>query len=88
MKSDCEFCRGAKYISGAFSANGPMPNGGSFCLQMDGDVNYCPMCGRSLTEDISFRVPSKDEWMERYCTPKQYAGYKKREENNNDSTTV
>lgn len=24
MKNECEFCRGAKYISGAFSASEPM----------------------------------------------------------------
>lgn len=88
MKKKCDFCRGAKYISGVFSASGPMPDGGSFCSQMDGDVNYCPICGRSLMEDTSFRIPSKDEWMERYCTPKQYAGYQKREGNKNDTTTV
>ena len=26
----------------------------------------------------NYRVPSKDEWMERYCTNKQLAGYMKR----------
>ena len=26
----------------------------------------------------NYRVPSKEEWMERYCTNKQLAGYKKR----------
>lgn len=26
------------------------------------------------------RVPSKEDWMERYGTPKQIAGFKKREE--------
>ena len=28
----------------------------------------------------NYRVPSKEEWMERYCTNKQLAGYKKRNE--------
>ena len=88
MMKNCDFCHGAKYISGTFSASGPMPNSdGSFCHQIDGDVDYCPMCGRKIGQS-DLRVPSKDEWMERYCTPKQYVGYKKREENNNDSTTV
>ena len=26
----------------------------------------------------NYRVPSKEEWMERYCTKKQLAGYEKR----------
>ena len=29
-----------------------------------------------LEQKQTFRVPSKDEWMERFCTPKQLAGYK------------
>ena len=28
----------------------------------------------------NYRVPSTEEWMERYCTKKQLAGYKKRKE--------
>lgn len=27
-----------------------------------------------------YRVPSTEEWMERYCTKKQLAGYEKRKE--------
>ena len=27
---------------------------------------------------LNYRVPSKEEWMERYCTKKQLAGYEKR----------
>jgi hypothetical protein len=30
-----------------------------------------------------FRVPSKEEWMETYCTPQQFAGYLKRKQDNN-----
>lgn len=29
------------------------------------------------------RVPSEEEWMERFCTPKQFEGYKKRKEMKN-----
>lgn len=28
----------------------------------------------------NYRVPSKEEWMERYCTKKQLAGYEARKE--------
>ena len=28
----------------------------------------------------SYRVPAKEEWMERYCTKKRLAGYEKRKE--------
>ena len=28
----------------------------------------------------NYRVPSTEEWMERYCTKKQLAGYEKRKE--------
>ena len=31
----------------------------------------------------SYLVPSKEEWMERFCTPKQMAGFKKRKGENN-----
>ena len=31
----------------------------------------------------NYRVPSKEEWMERYCTKKQLAGYEKRKEATN-----
>lgn len=30
-----------------------------------------------------YRVPSTEEWMERYCTKKQLAGYEKRKEATN-----
>lgn len=29
------------------------------------------------------RIPSEEEWMERFCTPKQFEGYKKRKEMKN-----
>lgn len=28
-----------------------------------------------------YRVPSKEEWMETYCTPKQLAGYQQKKNN-------
>ena len=31
----------------------------------------------------NYRVPSKEEWMERYCTKKQLAGYEARKERPN-----
>ena len=34
----------------------------------------------------NYRVPSKEEWMERYCTKKQLAGYEKRKEGANNDT--
>ena len=35
----------------------------------------------------NYRVPSLEEWMERYCTKKQLAGYKKRKEGADNGKT-
>lgn len=32
---------------------------------------------------VNLRVPSEEEWMERFCTPKQFEGYKNRKEMKN-----
>ena len=29
-------------------------------------------------QENQYRVPSKEEWMETYCTPKQLAGYQQK----------
>lgn len=46
----CEYCFRAKWISGAFSASGPADETHVFVVPYDGDVNFCPMCGRKLKE--------------------------------------
>ena len=35
---------------------------------------------------LKYRVPSTEEWMERYCTKKQLAGYEKRKEGADNDT--
>ena len=33
-----------------------------------------------------YYVPSKEEWMERYCTKKRFAGYQKQQEDKHEQT--
>ena len=44
---ECEFCKSANSIYGYFSAEGNY-NSTSWAHQYDGDVSYCPMCGRKI----------------------------------------
>lgn len=45
----CEFCSDAKWISGQVMAS-HSHNDGIICNQIDGDFDFCPMCGRKLPE--------------------------------------
>lgn len=45
------------------------------------DIDEAPTINTVLVPN--YRVPSKEEWMERYCTKKQLAGYEKRKEATN-----
>lgn len=54
---------------------------GGVCTLREGEAEeYHKICLEALMEqelrEQKLRVPSKDEWMERFCTPKQLAGYK------------
>ena len=42
-------------------------------------VEGCPYYA-SVPQSILYRVPSKEEWRERYCTNKQLAGIRKRKD--------
>lgn len=47
----CEYCKGAKFISGWASAETKTESGISFESRIEGDFLFCPMCGRPLTDD-------------------------------------
>lgn len=41
------------------------------------DIDQLPVA--NVVPAPSFRVPSREEWLQRYCTGKQLAGYHKRD---------
>lgn len=47
----CECCTGAKYVYGHASAVVPNGERGQIETEVDGDFDYCPECGRPLTEE-------------------------------------
>lgn len=47
----CEVCKGAKYVSGWVSAVAPIDSGHDCETRAEGDFDYCPVCGRPLTDE-------------------------------------
>ena len=46
----CGLCNGAKYVYGHASAVVPNGDNGQIEKEIEGDFDYCPECGRPLTE--------------------------------------
>lgn len=47
----CKLCGGAKYVYGYASAVAPNGDKGQIETEVEGDFDYCPICGRPLTEE-------------------------------------
>ena len=47
--SPCNFCVGAKYITGGFTAVYPVSETRQQETFAEGDFDFCPVCGRPLT---------------------------------------
>lgn len=54
----------------------------AFMTNFDGafEWDFCPVCGDYMVLPGKYAVPSKEEWIRRYGTNKQIAGFKKRQE--------
>ena len=49
--SPCNFCAGAKYITGAVTAVYPVSETHQQETLAEGDFDFCPVCGRPLTDE-------------------------------------
>lgn len=47
----CKLCGGAKYVYGHASAVVPSGDKGQIETEVEGDFDYCPECGRPLTDE-------------------------------------
>lgn len=47
----CKLCGGAKYVYGQASAVAPNEDKGQIETEVEGDFDYCPICGRPLTPE-------------------------------------
>ena len=49
--SPCNFCAGAKYITGGVTAVYPVSETRQEETLAEGDFDFCPVCGRPLTDE-------------------------------------
>ena len=49
--SPCNFCAGAKYIAGEVAAVYPVSETRQEETLAEGDFDFCPVCGRPLTDE-------------------------------------
>lgn len=49
--SPCNFCAGAKYITGGVTAVYPLSETRQQETLAEGDFDFCPVCGRPLTDE-------------------------------------
>ena len=49
--SPCNFCDGAKYITGGVTAVYPLSETRQQETLAEGDFDFCPVCGRPLTDE-------------------------------------
>ena len=49
--SPCNFCAGAKYITGEVTAVYPLSETRQQETLAEGDFDFCPVCGRPLTDE-------------------------------------
>ena len=50
-REPCGYCAGAKYVYGHASAVVPNGDKGQIEIEVEGDFDYCPECGRPLTDE-------------------------------------
>ena len=51
MFRGCEVCKGAKYVTGSVSAVAPYDDQHEIETDAEGDFDFCPNCGRPLTDE-------------------------------------
>ena len=59
--SPCNFCAGAKYITGGVTAVYPVSETRQHETLAEGDFDFCPMCGRPLTDEAVQMVMERME---------------------------
>ena len=61
--SPCNFCAGAKYITGGVTAVCPVSETHQQETLAEGDFDFCPVCGRPLTDEAVQMVMERMEAM-------------------------
>ena len=61
--SPCNFCAGAKYITGGVTAVYPVSETRQQETLAEGDFDFCPVCGRPLTDEAVDMVMERMEAM-------------------------
>ena len=59
--SPCNFCAGAKYITGGVTAVYPVSETRQQETLTEGDFDFCPVCGRPLTDEAVQMVKERME---------------------------
>ena len=59
--SPCNFCAGAKYITGGVTAVYPLSETRQQETLAEGDFDFCPVCGRPLTDEAMEMVMERLE---------------------------
>ena len=59
--SPCNFCAGAKYITGGVTAVYPVSETRQQETLAEGDFDFCPVCGRPLTDEAVDMVMERME---------------------------
>ena len=59
--SPCNFCAGAKYITGGVTAVYPVSETRQQETLAEGDFDFCPVCGRPLTDEAVEMVMERME---------------------------
>ena len=63
MFPGCEVCKGAKYVTGSVSAVAPYDDQHETETYAEGDFDFCPNCGRPLTDEAVEMVMERMEEM-------------------------
>ena len=61
--SPCNFCAGAKYITGEVAADCPVSETHRQETLAEGDFDFCPVCGRPITDEAVQMVMERLEKM-------------------------
>lgn len=59
--SPCNFCAGAKYITGGVTAVYPVSETRQQEALAEGDFDFCPVCGKPLTDEAVEMVMKRME---------------------------
>ena len=59
----CEVCKNAKYVTGAVSAVAPHDAYHEIETDAEGDFDFCPVCGKPLTDEAVEMVMERLEGM-------------------------